>query len=43
MIFNWMPTRILYVTDPLADRFYVLLVDGIRGYATPDAPRDDTR
>jgi len=24
MIFNWVPTRILYVTDPLADRILVL-------------------
>ena len=23
-------------TDELADRFYVLLIDGMRGYATPD-------
>ena len=22
-------------TDPLADRFYALLLDGIRGYSTP--------
>ena len=24
-------------TDELADRFFALLVDGMRGYATPDA------
>jgi len=23
-------------TDELADRFYALLVEGMRGYATPD-------
>ena len=34
---NWAYTwlRPGYDTDELADRFYALLVDGIRGYATP--------
>jgi AcrR family transcriptional regulator len=42
---NWAYTwlRAGRPTDDLADRFFGILLDGIRGYATPPLPRDARR
>jgi len=40
MVFNWVPTRIVYLTDPLADRLVVLDVGDDGTLFTAGAPRE---